>query len=136
MLLDTDIYSEILKEIDARVRVRAAAYLDEHGVFTVSAVTVMEIVRGLRRIGSPERAARFLARLRTAEVLPLDAAAAELAGQIAADLERTGQPIGRADPMIAAIALVRRLPLVTGNTAHYRRIRALGYGLELDDWRL
>ena len=48
--------------------------------------------------------------------------AAELAGRITGDLDRTGQPIGRADPMIAAIAIVNGLELVAGNTAHYQRI--------------
>ena len=37
--------------------------------------------------------------------------------------------------MIAAIALVRGLPLVTGNTDHYRRILDLGVLLVLSDWR-
>jgi len=48
----------------------------------------------------------------------LDVAAAELAGRITGDLDRIGQPIGRADPMIAAIAIDQGLELVTGNTAH------------------
>ncbi len=47
----------------------------------------------------------------------------------------TGQPLGRIDPMIAAIAVRLGLTLVTGNTAHYQRITALGYPLKLDNWR-
>ena len=65
----------------------------------------------------------------------LDLRSAELAGRIYADLERAGQPIGRADPMIAAIALRHDLTLVTGNLSHYERIQKLGYNLELDNWR-
>ena len=57
--------------------------------------------------------------LPTVEVLPLDLQSAVLAGRIYADLERTGQPIGRADPMIAALALQHGLTLVTGNLSHY-----------------
>ena len=60
---------------------------------------------------------------------------AVLAGRIYGDLERTGQPIGRADPMIAATAVARDLVLVTGNGAHYERIQQLGYALELENWR-
>ena len=37
--------------------------------------------------------------------------------------------------MIAAIALGHGLTLVTGNLAHYQRILALGYGINLDNWR-
>ena len=69
------------------------------------------------------------------EILVFDQTAAELAGRIAGDLERVGQPIGRADPMIAAIALEHGLELVTGNTAHYQRIEQLGYPLTLVNWR-
>ena len=64
-----------------------------------------------------------------------DQPAAELAGRIAGDLDRIGQPIGRADPMIAAIALTHGLELVTGNTAHYQRVQQLGYPLTLVNWR-
>jgi predicted nucleic acid-binding protein len=67
--------------------------------------------------------------------LTLDGQTAELAGWIYGDLERTGQTIGRADPMIAAIALQHGLSLVTGNQAHFRRIAALGYPLKLENWR-
>jgi len=40
-----------------------------------------------------------------------------------------------ANPLIAATALHHNLVLVTGNTAHYQRLQALGYDLRLDDWR-
>jgi tRNA(fMet)-specific endonuclease VapC len=65
----------------------------------------------------------------------LDHSAAELAGRIAGDLDRTGQTIGKADPMIAAIALNNGLELVTGNRSHYQRIQQLGYPLTLVNWR-
>ena len=36
-----------------------------------------------------------------------DQVAADLAGQIAGDLDRVGRPIGRCDPMIATVAITR-----------------------------
>ena len=42
---------------------------------------------------------------------------------------------GRCDPMVAAIAIIHGLDLVTGNTAHYQRIQQLGYVLALVNWR-
>lgn len=53
-----------------------------------------------------------------------------------ARLEAQGVPIGRIDPIIAAIALRHGIALVTGNTNHYERIRSLGYDLVLANWRL
>jgi tRNA(fMet)-specific endonuclease VapC len=58
-----------------------------------------------------------------------------LAGKIAGELQRIGQPIGIPDSMIAAIALEHRLELVTGNTPHFQRIQQLGYPLTLANWR-
>lgn len=70
------------------------------------------------------------------EVLLFDQTAADLAGHIAGDLDRTGQPIGRSDPMIAALAITHGLELVTGNTSHYQRLQPLGYPLTLINWRV
>ena len=68
-------------------------------------------------------------------MIPFEYPAAELAGRIAGDLDRTGQTIGKADPMIAA-ALQHGLEMVMGNTAHYQRIQQLGYPLTLINWRI
>ena len=125
--LDTDIFSEILKGIDQRVVARAVAYHTAFGRYTISVIIVMEIVKGFHKLQREDRIEQFLAGLPTVEVLTLDLRSAELAGRIYADLERTGQPIGRADPMIAALALRHGLTLVTGNISHYRRIQSLNY---------
>jgi len=37
--------------------------------------------------------------------------------------------------MIAAQAIVHDLVLVSGNLAHYHRIQALGYPLQVVNWR-
>lgn len=134
-LLDTDIFSEILKGLDPNVAAKAIAYRAVFGRYTISTITVMEIVKGLHKLQREERIRQFLAGLPTVELLTLDLQSAELAGRIYADLERSGQPIGRADPMIAAIALRHGLTLITGNLSHYQRIQALGWGLKLDNWR-
>jgi len=134
-ILDTDIFSEVLKGIDQNVVAKARAYRAAFGHYTISTITVMEVVKGLHKLQREDRVQQFLAGLATAEVLTLDLGSSELAGRIYADLERSGQPIGRADPMIAGIALRHGLTLVTGNLSHYQRIQNLGYGLKLDNWR-
>lgn len=134
-LIDTDIFSEILKGIDPHVAAQATAYRAIFGRYTISTITVLEIVKGLHKIQRKDRIQQFLGGLITVDVLTLDVQSAELAGRIYADLERTGQPIGRADPIIAAIALQHGLTLITGNQAHFQRIQALSYDLKLDNWR-
>jgi tRNA(fMet)-specific endonuclease VapC len=134
-LLDTDIFSEVLKGIDPQVAAQATAYRAIFGRYTISAITVLEIVKGLHKMQREDRVQQFLDGLTAVDVLTLDVPAAQLAGRVYADLERTGQPIGRADPIIAAIAMRHDLVLITGNQAHYARVQSLGYSLKLDNWR-
>jgi predicted nucleic acid-binding protein len=134
-LLDTDILSEIGKGIDPNVARNATAYRNAFGRYTLSVISIMEVVRGFQKKQSTRRLQRFLSAIASEEILSFDQPAAELAGRIAGDLDRIGQPIGRADPMIAAIALAHGLELVTGNTPHYQRLQQLGYPLTLVNWR-
>jgi predicted nucleic acid-binding protein len=130
-LLDTDTYSEVVRAVNATVAGNAATYRRQHSVYTLSVITVMEVVQGYHRVQNTRRLQAFLSSIVSEEVLPFDQAAAELAGRIAGDLDRIGQPIGRADPIIAAIALQHGLELATGNTSHYQRVQQLGYPLTL-----
>jgi predicted nucleic acid-binding protein len=125
----------VLKAVNPTIAQNAATYRHSHGVLTVTAITKMEIVKGCQKVQSTSRMQKLLNAIAKEEVLPFGEAAAELAGRIAGDLERTGQPIGMADPIIAAIALERGLELVTGNTSHFQRIQQLGYPLTLANWR-
>lgn len=95
----------------------------------------MEVIRGYHAAGRQEQLTEFRRRLALAEVLPLVATTADLAGRIDADLGRMGLTIGRADPMIAATAIEHNLVLVTGNIQHFERVAALGYPLRVDNWR-
>lgn len=134
-LLDTDTLSEMIKGVDQTVAARARAYRSEFGLYTVSAITFMEVVRGYQKKQATRQLQAFLAAMATEEVLPFDQIAAEPAGRIAGELERTGLHIGVADPMIASMAIVHGLELVTGNTSHFERIRQLGHPLTLSHWR-
>ena len=94
----------------------------------------MELVRGFQKVQATARLNAFLATLPYMELLIFDQAAAELAGRIAGELERTGRPIGASDTMIAAIAIENGLELVTGNTSDFQRVQNLGYPLTLINW--
>jgi tRNA(fMet)-specific endonuclease VapC len=134
-MLDTDMYSEVLKAINATIAQNAATYRQTHGVLTLSVITMLEVVKGCQQAQATGRMQRFLNAVALEEVLSLESPAAELAGRIAGELDRTGQTIGIADPIIAAIASEHKLELVTGNAAHFQRIVALGYPLTLVNWR-
>lgn len=134
-LLDTDVFSEILKGRNRAVRATAKNYRAAFGHITISVITVLEITQGLYRKGQSIGLTRFAELADASEILQLDRPIAEIAGRIFANLDRTGQPIGWADPIIAAIAVHHGLALATGNASHFQRIADLGYGLELQNWR-
>ncbi len=134
-LIDTDILSEIRKGRNPKVIARAIAYKAIFKHYTISVITVSEIIKGWRKLSRNDRIQDFLTDLSQIEILSLEQESAELSGLIQADLEKTGQPIGLADVLIASIAIQNNLILVTGNTKHYQQIQLLGYNLVLDNWR-
>src|SRR6187402_2574971 len=87
-LIDTDIFSELSKGVDPNVTANGKTYRRSHGHYTISTVTVMEIVSGLQRTQSVRRLQTFLTSIAAEEILPFDEPTAELAGRIAGDLER------------------------------------------------
>ena len=135
-LLDTDILSEIGKGIDHVVARNATAYRQAHGFLTLSVISVMEVIQGYQRVGGMARIQAFRTALAAEEVIAFDQATADLAGRIAGDLDRSGRPIGRCDPILAAVALQHGLKLVTDNTSHYQRLRHLGCPLTLTNCRI
>jgi tRNA(fMet)-specific endonuclease VapC len=63
-------------------------------------------------------------------VLDFDQNCAREFGRVRGQLLQKGLPVSRVDLMIAAVALVHNLTVVTHNTWDYRNIP----GLRLDDW--
>jgi tRNA(fMet)-specific endonuclease VapC len=126
-LLDTDILSEVGNGINQAVTRNATAYQQAHGFLTLSVISVMEAIQGYRRVGASNRIQAFRNAFASEEVLLFE--------QSAGNLDRVGRPIGRCDPVIAAIAIIHALELVTGNTSLYQRIQQLGFPLTLANWR-
>jgi tRNA(fMet)-specific endonuclease VapC len=131
-LLDTDILSNLMKRAPSSALVAKVAQVPPEHQFT-SSITLGEVVYGAHRLR--ERTAALLERIEDTlrpnlPVLPFDASAAERYGEIRAEMERRGTPIGDADVRIAAIALSRGLKVVTGNERHFRRVP----GLETENW--
>jgi len=63
-------------------------------------------------------------------VLDFDAECAETFGRVRGELLLRGIEVSRMDLMIACVAIVHNLTLVTHNTKDYRNIP----GLSVDDW--
>ena len=131
-LLDTDVIGNLLRRTPSTTLVRRLASVAPEDQVTTS-ITVGELVYGAHRV--PERAPDLLERIdgvlgADLPVLPFDDHAARRYGELRADLERLGTPIGDADLRIAAIALTHELIVVTANTRHFERVP----GLDIENW--
>ena len=128
-LLDTDTCSDTIRGVSAALDTRLAAAKAD--ALMVSAVTRAELVFGLERRRNPRALSRlvhgFLDRI---AVVPWDAAAADRFAQLRALLERNGTPIGTFDTMIAGHALALNATLVTNNSRHFQRVKAL----KVENW--
>ena len=131
-MLDTDILSNLMKRTPSSALVARVARVPPEHQFT-SSITLGELVYGAHRLR--ERTAILLERIEDTllpnlPVLPFDTSAARRYGEIRAELEQRGTPIGDADVRIAAIALAHGLKVVTGNQRHLRQVP----GLETENW--
>ena len=131
-LLDTDTLSNLLRRAPSPELLRKLASVppDEQ---STSGITLGELIYGAHRLG--ERAAELVGRieetlLSNLAVLPFDALAARRYGELRAELERRGMPIGDADMRIAAIALANAVVVVTGNVRHFELVP----GLSVENW--
>ena len=122
-----------------QVRRQALAYLEKFGRITTTAVTIFERLRGYRaaiREGRPfePQLRAFEAFVATCVVLPFDEDAADVASRIWSAAARSRRrELG--DILIASIAVVRRLPLVTRNRRDFELIATdADLTLDLIDW--
>lgn len=135
VLLDTDILSEVSKGVDRQVLRTASDYLNLHPQLTFSSLSVYEVLYGLHVKVASRQITEFLELVADHEEIVPDGDDYRLAAEIRAALHRAGTPIGAADPVIAACAVRRGLPLVTGNTRHHQFIQNAGFPLQLQNWR-
>ena len=124
VLLDTNILSAIMKGSEA-VMPKAREYLTEHGTFTFSIITRYEVLRGLKAKNAVAQAEAFDKLCAASEVLGLSNDIVVKAAEVHATLRARGEPIGDADILIEATALVQGLAVATDNEDHSRRIPSL-----------
>jgi tRNA(fMet)-specific endonuclease VapC len=126
-LLDTDICSAHMK----RLAGFAHCFIQYGGGLAMASVTLGELYAGAYKLPNPHRLLAGIADLRRdVAVIDFDAACAEQFGKVRGTLLQVGIRVATADLMIASVALVHYLTLVTHNAADYRNVP----GLRLDDW--
>jgi tRNA(fMet)-specific endonuclease VapC len=126
--LDTNIAIYVIK----RRPPEALATFNQHaGQLCISSITLAELLHGVEKSAKPDQNLRqvedFISRL---SVLEYGNKAAAHYGDIRADLERKGTPIGVNDLHIAGHARSEGLTLVTNNLKEFEQVE----GLRLENW--
>ena len=123
-LLDTNICIYIAKHNPATVRERFEQLAADE--LAMSVITWGELRFGAEKSQARAKALAALAHLGSLiQVAPIAEAAGTHYGQIRAELERKGQPIGNNDLWIAAHARSEGWVVVTNNEREFRRIKDL-----------
>jgi tRNA(fMet)-specific endonuclease VapC len=122
-MLDTNIAIYVIK----RRPVELLDVFNQHaGQMCISSITLAELLHGVEKSSMPDRnllqVEDFVSRL---EVLSYGDKAAAHYGDIRADLERKGTPIGVNDLHIAGHARSEGLTLVSNNVREFERVVAL-----------
>jgi tRNA(fMet)-specific endonuclease VapC len=122
-MLDTNIVIYLIK----RRPIELLGMFNQHaGQMCISSITLAELLHGAEKSSKPDhnllQVEDFISRL---EVLSYGNKAASHYGNIRADLERKGTPIGVNDLHIAGHARSEGLTLVSNNVLEFERVEAL-----------
>ncbi len=131
-LLDTNSCIALMSPSTNSVQKRFARASRKDSKFFVPSVVAFELWYGVfksaRQKENTKRCEVFFAG--PLDTLPFQAADARMAGELRAELEAAGRPIGAYDLLIAGQAVRHKMTLITANVSEFARVK----GLVWDDW--
>ena len=126
-LLDTNICSAHLR----RPSGLAHRFTQHAGRLSIPSIVLAELYAWAHRRDDPQPVLTSIDDLlEDVDLLVFDGACAQEFGRLWGVLRRQGTPTNPVDLMIAAVAVVHDLTLVTHNTTHFQHVP----NLRLDDW--
>jgi tRNA(fMet)-specific endonuclease VapC len=130
--LDTNIVIAAINRRVPQVRARLLQTLADGTAVGIPAIVLFELWYGIKNSVRPRENASNLSAFLTLDVAlwSFESEDAQEAGDIRATLQRSGQPIGPYDILIAAQARRRGATLVTANEREFARVP----GLMTEDW--
>ncbi len=127
-MLDTNICIYIIKNYPGSLRERFNQFAEQ---VCVSSITLAELYYGAEKsarvLQNIQEVEEFISRL---DVLAFSPKAAKHYGQIRADLERAGTPVGPHDLLIGGHARAEGLTVVTNNLREFARMP----GVRSENW--
>ncbi len=131
-ILDTNVCIALLNENSPPIETRVLRELRAHSLLSVSSVSVFELWYGVaksaRRPSNTQKLKTFLRSW--VNLLSLDDEDARIAGDLRAEMDAIGRPIGQYDLLIAGQALRHNMTLVTANVREFGRVKTLLW----EDW--
>ena len=128
-MLDTNICIYIIKHQPENVIRKFMEHNPDD--ICISAITYAELAHEVEKSRARENnRIALMVLLSEIQILPFYDLAAQIYGEVKADLQKKGTPIGPMDTLIAAHAKALNLTLVTNNTKEFARVDEL----ELEDW--
>lgn len=118
MLVDTDIFIWYMRGQEG-----AARFLAETGRFSLSAVTYMELIQGMRNKEELQALRRSLNTWKTPVLLLNDAITSRAMALV--EERFLSNALRMADALIAATAIEHGLPVATANDKHFRAVQEL-----------
>jgi tRNA(fMet)-specific endonuclease VapC len=130
--LDTNAVIAAINRRKPDLRRRLEAAIAGGAPIGIPTIVLFEMRYGIAQSARPQENAAMLAAFLTLDVTPwpFEPEDAEEAGDIRAELEHAGTPIGPYDVLIAAQARRRSALLVTANAGEFTRVP----GLKVEDW--
>jgi len=130
-LLDTNILSELIKRQPNSHVLSRMGSKPAHTLFT-SSICILELRFGSALREDFEKFWQKISKeiISRVNIIPIGEKEALAAGDILADLRKSGNIIGLEDILIAASAITNQFIVVTANIRHFSRIK----GLQVENW--
>jgi tRNA(fMet)-specific endonuclease VapC len=127
-LLDTNIVSDLVRDPHGRVTDHIARVGEEH--VGTSIIVTAELRYGAAKKASPRLSIQLEKILGALQVVPFEAPADNVYGELRARLERAGRIIGANDLLVAAQGLALGCIVVTDNEQEFSRVDSL----QIENW--
>ena len=128
--LETDFLIALIRK-DEKAIAKLRKLVENGERLTTTPINAAELFKGAYKSKNVDKNLKIvrgiLSRL---TLLEFNLTASDIYGQISAELEKKGEPIGEMDTLIASIALAHNERILTRNVKHYSRIK----GLEVETW--
>ena len=128
-MLDTNVCIHAMRHPDSGI---ADHFKANAAAMCISTISLHELLYGVEKSPRPDYHRQLtMDMVSRLEILDFDAAAADHAGDIRADLAKSGALLGAYDMLIAGHARSLGLTIVTHNVREFSRVKAL----LLEDWQ-